>query len=74
MWDLDEGGWESFGEDLDPSALDEKEKALSDADSLVSQQLLAPACTVDPDAQQCTRIGHLSQKVSDCMCMIEVKG
>ena len=71
MWDLDEGGWESFEEDREPSALDEREAALSDAGSLESQQLLGPACTVASDEQEWTRLGDLSRKVSDCVCMID---
>ena len=71
MWDLDEGGWESFEEDREPSALDEREAASSDAGSLESQQLLGPACTVASDVQEWTRLGDLSRKVSDCVCMID---
>ena len=59
VWDLEEGGWESSEEDL--STLDDRVKAVSDADSLVSQTLLVPTLIVTPDEQQ----HHLPHKVSE---------
>lgn len=64
MWDLGESGWESSDEESSSTALDEKGGALSDADSLGSHPLLGPALAVIFDAQECTRNGHTSRKVS----------
>ena len=59
VWDLEEGGWESSEEDL--STLDDRVKAVSDADSLVSQTLLVPTLIVTPDEEQ----HHLPHKVRE---------
>ena len=59
VWDLEQGGWESSEEDL--STLDDGMKAVSDADSLVSQALPVPSLIVTPEEQQ----HHLPHKVSD---------